>query len=83
MWASYMDCLHNWIVLNIKREGRDIYKLASWTFSIYSYRKQGSALYEVSLGNEHLAKNMFSSLFPAMKLKKYIVPAKVSYNAND
>lgn len=30
-WASYKEHLHNWDVLNIKREGRDIYKLASST----------------------------------------------------
>lgn len=62
-----MEHLRNVIVLNINREGRDIYKLARSMFSIYSYKKQGSALSGFSLGNQHLAKNMFSSLFSAMK----------------
>lgn len=72
MWASYIEHLHKVIVLNIKREGRDIYKLARSMFSIYTYRKQGSALSGFSLGNQHLAKNMFSSLFSSMEFKKSV-----------
>lgn len=66
-WASYMEHLHNWNALTIKREQETFTSYLAPLLDLLIHKAKAQPILGSSWSDQASAKNMYSSLLSAMK----------------